>query len=59
MATIERPPWRYKTKTERDARDEHIRELWEMGWTTQEIGEEVDLTAPRINQIMKNFGAKR
>jgi hypothetical protein len=57
VAQIERPPWRYRTKEQRDARDVHILELWAMGWSAEMIGRKFDLTAPRINQIVSGFGA--
>jgi uncharacterized protein (DUF433 family) len=57
MAQIERPPWRYRTKAQRDARDVHILELWAMGWTAEMIARKFNLTAPRINQIVASFGA--
>lgn len=44
-----------KTK-DRERRDEHVLELWEMGVSVNEIAAAFDLSAPRIRQIVNSIG---
>jgi hypothetical protein len=37
---------------ERAKRDAHIREMYALGWTWQELADLFDLTKPRIRQIV-------
>ena len=48
--------WGYPTKAEREARDAHILELWQMGYDRDQIARWVDLTPQRVSQIVANFG---
>jgi hypothetical protein len=41
------------TPTEREKRDGHIRELYAMGWTKQELAERYDITPQRVHQIVR------
>jgi DNA-binding NarL/FixJ family response regulator len=56
MAQTERPPWRYRTKEERDKRDAAILELWAMGLDQRTIAQRFDLTPARISQIVLSYG---
>jgi hypothetical protein len=38
------------------ARNEHIFELYQMGYDRQHIAEVVDLTPQRVSQIINSFG---
>ena len=44
--------WRYLSPQERQKRDGHIRELWAMGVSRQEIAERYDITPARVSQIV-------
>lgn len=44
-------------KADRENRNEHVIELWAMGFDRHEIAELVDLTPQRISQIVNSFGA--
>jgi hypothetical protein len=56
MVQIERPPWRYRTKEERDKRDAAIMELHAMGLDRRTIARRFDLTPDRISQIVLSYG---
>ena len=47
--------WTWLKPTEREKRDGHIRELWAMGWTRQELADEFDLTPQRVDQIVRRL----
>jgi DNA-binding CsgD family transcriptional regulator len=49
--------WRWLTPEEREKRNEHILELWAMGYSRIEIAEKMDITAQRVSQIVNSFGA--
>ncbi len=49
--------WRWLSPEEREKRNEHILELWAMGYSRQIIAAEMDLTVQRISQIINDFGA--
>jgi hypothetical protein len=51
---IELPKWTWLKAAEREKRDGHIRELYAMGKTRQELAEMFDLTKVRIMQIVKD-----
>lgn len=53
MITYCRPGWHWLTPSQREARDEHIRELWAMGRTRRELAEEFNVTPQRIDQIVR------
>jgi len=38
--------------TDREKRDGHIREMYALGWTWQELADLFDLSKPRIRQIV-------
>lgn len=40
---------------DRRARDARIRELHEMGWSNAQIGEAVNLSGPRVSQILSSI----
>jgi Mor family transcriptional regulator len=40
------------TPTEREKRDDSIREKYAMGWTWKELADHYDLSKPRIRQIV-------
>jgi hypothetical protein len=44
------------TRAEQEKRNEHIMELWAMGYDRQYIAKIVDLTPARISQIVNSFG---
>jgi hypothetical protein len=46
--------WTWLKPTEREKRNGHIRELWAMGKTRQELAEMFDLTKVRIMQIVNS-----
>lgn len=54
---IQRGTYRWSKTKDRERRDEHIMELWEMGWSREEIAQMVGLTSARISQIVRSFGA--
>ena len=54
--TIERPPWRYRTKEARKDRDIGIMEKYDLGWSRHKIAEHYDLTPARVGQIVSSFG---
>jgi Mor family transcriptional regulator len=45
--------WIWLKAAERAKRDGHIRELYAMGWTKQEIAERYDITPQRVYQIVR------
>jgi hypothetical protein len=46
-------PWKWDSPEKRQTRNEHIRELYRMGKTRQELSEMFDLTKVRIMQIVR------
>jgi hypothetical protein len=46
-------PWKWDSPEKRQIRNEHIRELYRMGKTRQELSEMFDLTKVRIMQIVR------
>lgn len=47
--------WGGQTKADLERRDDHVHELWAMGFTRDEIALVVDLTPSRISQIVRSF----
>lgn len=45
--------WYWLPPPAREARDEHIRELWAMGRSRRSLADEFDLTPQRIDQIVR------
>ena len=54
---IERGIYQWSDARKRAERDGHIMELWEMGYSREDIAEKVDLTVQRVSQIVNSFGA--
>jgi Mor family transcriptional regulator len=45
--------WRWLRPTERDKRNESIREKWQLGWSAKDIAERYDITPQRVHQIVR------
>ena len=53
MKTRHKKSWRWLPPSQREARNEHIAELYALGYSYAEIAEQVDLTKQRVGQIVK------
>ena len=52
MTQTEWTEWRWLRVTDREKRDDSIREKYAMGWTWKELADYYDLSKPRIRQIV-------
>jgi hypothetical protein len=50
--------WTWLSPEEREKRNQHVLELWQMGYSRQEIAGRVDVTPQRVSQIVLSFGVE-
>jgi Mor family transcriptional regulator len=48
--------WTWTDPATRQARNEHIIELWQLGYSRRDIARHYDISPARVSQIVNSFG---